>query len=122
LKEESEELKKLIPLVEDIMKTKIGENQFDKIYLFDIAYYYLEVTKKIGTSKRFQSFYFLFRNIYIVLLLTFPFLLIKYGTLFVNHRTTANNEILILIFIILLFPISVWCVRFMRKKMFERVF
>jgi len=107
LKEESEELKKLIPLVEDIMITKIGENQFDKIYLFDIAYYYLEVNGKIGTSKSFQSFYFLFRTIYTFLLLTFPFLLIKYGAMFVNHRATANNEILILIFIILLFPISV---------------
>lgn len=122
LKEESEELKKLIPLVEDIMKTKIGESQFDKTYLFDIAYYYLEVNSKIGTSKSFQSFYFLFRNIYTVLLLTSPFLLIKLGTTFVNYQTTTSKETLTLVSVLLLFPISVWCARFMRRKMFERVF
>jgi len=122
LKAESEELQKLIPLVESIVIKKADESAFDKIYIFDYAYYYLDVNHKINKAKSFQSFYYLFRNIYTVLLLTIPLLLYKVLVIFKNQQLIQCNQLLTLFFIFLLFPVSVWCARFMRLKLFVCVF
>lgn len=122
VKAQSEELQKLIPLVESIIKQKGDAVPINEDYVFDFAYYYLDLNDKISKAKGFQSFYYLFRNIYTVLLLTLPLFFYKLVLLFKNQQSAPSYELLTFIFIILLFPVSVWCARFMRLKMFVCVF
>lgn len=94
-------------------------------WTFDFAYYYLEVSDKIAQAKNFQSFYFMFRNLFVLSLVNFIILsVLAFSSYFgadennlLNCRTVAMF-VLLIIFTWLLSIVALW----LRGKMIDRVF
>jgi hypothetical protein len=91
---------------------------------FDLAYYYLEVKDKVTQAKNFQSFYFLFRNLFTIslthflaLLVLWIFGLLKWSQVNINNWNTLIMVAVLLLFTVLIVIIAQW----LRGKMIDRV-
>lgn len=83
--------------------------------LFDFAYHYLEVNGKIEASKHFQSFYFLFRNLFfitIAIIILICFSLNLSGT---ELLLTIGGGLLSMV-------VFAFTARWSREKMVEKIF
>lgn len=122
--------KKVIPFLnKDYKLTKghkatIHKKDKPSSYLFDFAYYYLEVNGKIAQAKNFQSLYFMFRNFFTINIIN-----ILISTLFIIYfiyKNDNSNQLKYTIFLlgglIVTLPIIIYVARWLRVKMVERVF
>lgn len=129
----SSELLMILPtLNEYYVKDKKYEEGIEEIdggsftyyeYIFDFCYYYLEVQDKITQSKNFQSFYFLFRNLFTISLLHLGVLFILLITdKFIYTLGIWNiNTLFIVLLLIALSALIAVIARFLRGKMITRV-
>jgi uncharacterized membrane protein YqjE len=94
-------------------------------WTFDFAYYYLEVNDKITQAKNFQSFYFLFRNLFVMSMVHFVLIgIMGIVSWFVSPRYSIINPstgLMVLLLIMLTWLIIV-VTNWLRGKMIDRVF
>lgn len=93
-------------------------------WTFDFAYYYLEVNDKITQAKNFQSFYFLFRNLFTISLIHFVVLVVLWLTglmgcipVCIHNLDTLMMVLVLALFTVLIVIIAQW----LRGKMIDRV-
>lgn len=91
-------------------------------YLFDFAYYYLEVNDKITQVKNFQSLYFMFRNFFTVGLILVPILLFTIFYTYCNKLDQTQNFVLAFFIVLISLLVNIYVTRWLRIKMIERVF
>lgn len=91
-------------------------------YLFDFAYYYLEVNDKITQVKNFQSLYFMFRNFFTIGLILVPILLFTIFYSYYNELNQTQNLGLSLLIVFIGLLVNIYVTRWLRIKMIERVF
>lgn len=94
-------------------------------WTFDFAYYYLEVNDKITQAKNFQSFYFLFRNLFVMSMVHFVMLFfLCIASFFTIARYSMLNisTALIVLLLLLLTWLIVVVTNWLRGKMIYRVF
>lgn len=102
------------------------ENMVEYNYLkhtFDFAYYYLEVNDKITQAKSFQSFYFLFRNLFVMSMVHFVILAMLVLVSFAKPEYSIlnwNTLYLVLLLVGLTWLIVV-VTNWLRGKMIDRV-
>ncbi len=93
-------------------------------WTFDFAYYYLEVNVKITQAKNFQSFYFLFRNLFVMSMVHFVLLIILgIASFFIDAGYSIINPgtgMMVLLLILLTWLIVV-VTNWLRGKMIDRV-
>jgi hypothetical protein len=92
-------------------------------YVFDFCYYYLEVQDKITQAKNFQSFYFLFRNLFTISLLHIGFLciLLIAGIFMPGLGIFNGNSFLFLFFLFALTAMIAYITRVLRGKVISKV-
>jgi len=92
-------------------------------FMFDFSYYYLEVQDKITQAKNFQSFYFLFRNLFTISLLHFVALgILLIADIFITRFDIINmNTILLLFMLIVLTFLIAYLTRILRGKTISKV-
>jgi len=91
-------------------------------YLFDFAYYYLEVNDKVTQVKNFQSLYFMFRNFFTIGLIVVPILLFTISYSYCNELDQTQNFGLSLLIVLISLLVNIYVSRWLRIKMIERVF
>lgn len=127
---ESSFCKKVMPYInEEYIRLKKHEESLThngeaEPYLYDFAYYYLEISDKIATVKNFQSLYFGIRNVFTLCLISIPFVLLLLIFLWVqDYGLCAKwNAIYLLLGIILLGLVIIPIARWLRNKLVEKVF
>lgn len=136
---DSIELRKIVPKVAQLYikrsqdlfpeeKETITLSENEKLeyptYLFDYAYYYLEVNDKDNQTKSFQGFYFLFRNLFTLSLINiFLFVITFFLSFTTDDVSLFNIHTLIIVIILLLFIwVFSFIAKFLRGKMIHRVF
>ena len=122
--------KKVIPFLnKDYKLTKghkatIHKKDKPSSYLFDFAYYYLEVNGKIAQAKNFQSLYFMFRNFFTISIINI--LISVLFTICFIYKDDSSNQLkyttILLGILIITLPIIIYVARWLRVKMVERVF
>lgn len=107
-----------------LKKHDSNENTSDQPsdYLFDFAYYYLEVNDKITQVKNFQSLYFMFRNFFTIGLILVPILLFTIAYSYCNELNQTQNLGLSLLIVFIGLLVIIYVSRWLRIKMIERVF
>lgn len=100
---------------------------YDKVTaddVFDLAYYYLEVNDKIGSTKKFQSMYFWLRNTLTVCLFNhlFSLFIFLYVLIVNNPLYSTRHAFLFLIFNLLLFLLLLYPTKWLREKMVIKLF
>lgn len=107
-----------------LKKHDCDENTSDQPtdYLFDFAYYYLEVNDKITQVKNFQSLYFMFRNFFTIGLILVPILLFTISYSYYNKLDQTQNFGLSLLIVFIGLLVIIYVSRWLRIKMIERVF
>lgn len=126
---QKENIQKIIPFLnEEYQKIKKHneniENKNEAIhYLFDFAYYYLEVNDKITAAKNFQSLYFWFRNMFTISLILIPTsITIWIYTLCSNFSySQQNNSLFIMLLNFICFIFIILSARWLRIKTIEKV-
>ncbi len=115
----NEEYRKLKKHDDEIINNKEADN-----YLFDFAYYYLEVNDKIYSAKNFQSIYFWFRNMFTISLFLIPISIIIYFITLYNCYSCEHQlaALLIIICNIILFFILIPSARWLREKYIDKIF
>lgn len=101
----------------DLLRLKAAERHEVFEELWSKIYYYLEANEKITTPKAFQSFYFFFRNFFILGFL----LIIPFGVL-IFVFSSPEKYILLSIINLLAVILSIYAGRWNRFKMVERMF
>lgn len=112
---------------EKIKKHKVDDGGNDFVpasYLFDFAYYYLEVNSKNAQAKNFQSLYFLFRNIFTLGLVGICILTVAIVYSFFSRVDTSVffDAILYLFLFIIISLLTIPVANWLRKKMIITVF
>jgi hypothetical protein len=93
-------------------------------WTFDFAYYYLEVNDKITQAKNFQSFYFLFRNLFVMSMVHFKIMILLVITsFFVSPENSIINWNTLFMFVLLaiITCLIVTITGWLRSKMIDRV-
>lgn len=92
-------------------------------WTFDFAYYYLEVNDKITQAKNFQSFYFLFRNLFVMSMVHFGILAILALVSFVKPEYSILNwnTLYMVLLLVALTWLFVLVTNWLRGKMIDRV-
>ncbi|MBK6498568.1 MAG: hypothetical protein IPG00_10565 [Saprospiraceae bacterium] len=92
-------------------------------WTFDFAYYYLEVNDKISQAKSFQSFYFLFRNLFVMSMVHFVILALLVLVSFAKPQFSILNWDTL--YMVLLLVVLTWLIvvvtNWLRGKMIDRV-
>jgi hypothetical protein len=101
---------------------KVNENQIEN-NLFDFAYIYLEVNDKIAASKSFQSLYFMFRNVFTILLLLLPISTIILISTWLNdyNELQIKSQIILIAITIIIALIIIPTANWLREKLVEKV-
>lgn len=92
-------------------------------WTFDFAYCYLEVNDKITQAKNFQSFYFLFRNLFVMSMVHFVILAILVLVSFAKSEYSILNwdTLYMVLLLVALTWLIVVVTTWLRGKMIERV-
>ncbi|MEZ4909376.1 MAG: CRISPR-associated protein Csx27 [Saprospiraceae bacterium] len=92
-------------------------------WTFDFAYYYLEVNDKITQAKNFQSFYFLFRNLFVMSMVHFVILAILVLLSFAKPEYSILNwnTLYMVLLLVALTWLIVVVTTWLRSKMIDRV-
>lgn len=111
---------------DELSKITISEDNTLEYYdwTFDFAYYYLEVNDKITQAKNFQSFYFLFRNLFVMSMIHFVLLIILgIASFFTDDGYSILNPFtgLMVLLLLLLTWLIVIVTNWLRGKMIDRV-
>lgn len=105
----------------NVEKKDIELDYYD--WTFDFAYYYLEVNDKITQAKNFQSFYFLFRNLFVMSMVHFAILILLAFMSFIKPAFSILN--IDTLYTVLLLAAITWLIavvtNWLRGKMIDRV-
>ena len=111
---------------DELSKIKVSETAEIEYYAwtFDFAYYYLEVNDKITQAKNFQSFYFLFRNLFVMSMVHFALIIIMgIASFFVDadYNILNMSSVRMVILLMLLTWLIVVVTGWLRGKMIDRI-
>lgn len=115
--------KQIIDRKETTGKTNDIQDYYE--WTFDYAYYYLEVKDKLTQAKNFQSFYFMFRNLFSISIVHFLILGILLLVSFFGKPEDSfwnKNTLWMIIFLVVITWLITVIAKFMRGKMIDRVF